>query len=63
MAIDSAQKRKAISGVALLLPGVTPDVSKDAAWRKASAWNYFFAIVATLRIVKINNVPVSLIHL
>ena len=62
MAIDTAQKRKAISGVILLLPGVTPNASKDAAWRKASAWNYFIEL-AGLRIVKICNVAVSLIHL
>lgn len=40
MAIDSAAKRKAISGIPLLIPGVTPNATPDAAWRQQSGWSY-----------------------
>ena len=42
MAIDTAEKRKSAAGVPYLpfLPGVTPDSSKDAEWRKQAAWGY-----------------------
>lgn len=40
MAIDTAQKRRSISGIPFLLPGVTPNATQDNAWRRASAWNY-----------------------
>lgn len=40
MAIDSAQKRKSISGVAGILPGVTPDATPDGSWRQSAGWSY-----------------------
>lgn len=40
MAIDTAEKRKSISGVGLMIPGVTPNSSKDAEWRQQSGWSY-----------------------
>jgi len=41
MAIDDAEKRRAISGIVIpLIPGVTPNVSKDAEWRQQSGWSY-----------------------
>lgn len=41
MAIDDAEKRKSISGIWIpLIPGVTPNASKDAQWRQQSAWSY-----------------------
>jgi hypothetical protein len=42
MAIDSALKRKSVSGVpgVPLSPGVTPDAAKPAAWRASAAWLY-----------------------
>ena len=41
MSIDSAEKRKSISGVTIILiPGITPNSAKDAEWRAQSGWNY-----------------------
>jgi hypothetical protein len=42
MAIDNAEKRKAISGVGgpPLIPGVTPNAGQDAEWRQQSGWSY-----------------------
>lgn len=40
MAIDTAEKRKSISGIPCLVPGVTPNASKDQEWRQQSAWSY-----------------------
>lgn len=40
MAIDSAQKRKSISGIFGGLPGVTPDATPDSAWRQSAGWSY-----------------------
>lgn len=42
MAIDSAEKRKAISGVGIQFtaPGVTPNANEDAEWRQQAAWSY-----------------------
>ena len=40
MAIDTAEKRKSISGIPLLIPGVTSNLSKDAEWRAQSGWSY-----------------------
>ena len=48
MAIDSAEKRKSISGVVLpLIPGVTPTAGKDAEWRQGVGWSYM-GIAATV---------------
>jgi hypothetical protein len=42
LAIDSAEKRRSISGIAFLplIPGVTPNVAKDIEWRQQAAWSY-----------------------
>src|SRR5687767_15295032 len=40
MAIDTAEKRKSISGIPFLIPGVTPNASKDQEWRQESGWSY-----------------------
>ena len=42
MAIDTASKRKSISGVILpfLLVGVTPDATPGVEWRQAAGWSY-----------------------
>lgn len=42
MAIDSAEKRRsaASAGIPWLIPGVTPNASKDAEWRQQSGWSY-----------------------
>lgn len=41
MAIDDAEKRKAISGILIpLMPGVTPNGSMDSQWRQQSGWSY-----------------------
>jgi hypothetical protein len=42
MAIDSAEKRRAISGIAAhpMGPSVTPNASQDAEWRQQVAWSY-----------------------
>ena len=42
MAIDSAAKRRALSGViaGLLLVGATPDVLKPIGWRQNAGWGY-----------------------
>jgi hypothetical protein len=42
MAIDSAEKRKSISGIGMYFtaPGVTPNASKDMEWRQEASWGY-----------------------
>lgn len=42
MAIDTAEKRRSISGVGYvgLMPGVLPNASKDAEWRRQAGWCY-----------------------
>ena len=42
MAIDTAEKRKSVSGVGFppLIPGVTSNASQDQEWRQESAWSY-----------------------
>ncbi len=40
MAIDSAEKRLSISGITMLLPGVTINASPDVEWRQESGWSY-----------------------
>lgn len=43
MAIDTAEKRRAIGGVGLwLLPEVTPNVTHDLEWRGEAAYGYAF---------------------
>ncbi len=38
--IDTAEKRRSISGIFRLLPGVTPNASPGQAWRQESGWSY-----------------------
>lgn len=42
MAIDTAEKRRAVAAFALLFlaPGVAPDAAKDAEWRQEALWSY-----------------------
>lgn len=42
MAIDTAAKRKAISGIytGLVAVGVTPNAAPDEAWRQQAGWGY-----------------------
>ena len=43
MAIDSAPKRKSISGIHLYAngPGVTPDNTQPQAWRQTAGYGYY----------------------
>jgi hypothetical protein len=43
MAIDTATKRRSVSGIPHhpLGVGITPDVTKPAGWRATAAWGYF----------------------
>lgn len=47
MAIDTAEDRKTISGIAgpPMIPGVTPNSGKDAEWRQQVAWSYSGVLV------------------
>lgn len=41
MAIDSAKKRKSISGITIpMIPGVTNNAAKNTFWRSSSGWSY-----------------------
>ena len=42
MAIDTAEKRKSLSGIqnSVLIPGVTPTAGKDQEWRQEAGWGY-----------------------
>ncbi|MCK5613527.1 hypothetical protein KAR91_67275 [Candidatus Pacearchaeota archaeon] len=41
MAIDTAEKRRSVSGVHwAVAPGVTPESAKDAEWRSEAAYSY-----------------------
>ena len=42
MAVDTAEKRKAVAGIPYwpLSPGVTPNASPGAEWRYEVAWSY-----------------------
>jgi len=42
MAVDSAAKRRSLSGVPFLplVPGVTPDAAQPVAWRQQAGWGY-----------------------
>lgn len=41
MAIDTAEKRKSISGIHMnICPGVTPNSGKDAEWRQEAGFSY-----------------------
>ena len=49
MAVDTAEKRKAIAGIHMRYsgPGVTPNVLKDQEWRQEAGWGYNGILVAT----------------
>ena len=38
--INTAEKRRSVSGIPLLMPGVTPNASKDQEWRQEAGWSY-----------------------
>lgn len=41
MAIDTAERRKSVSGVWIpLIPGVTPNSAQDQEWRQEANWSY-----------------------
>lgn len=41
MAIDSAEKRRAVAGIDRIAgPGVTPNTAKDAEWRQQAGYGY-----------------------
>jgi hypothetical protein len=58
LAIDTAEKRRSISGIPLLSPGVTPNASKDAEWRRESAWGYY--LVTVIPVYTITEEPLDL---
>ncbi len=43
-ALDTAEQRRAASGIGLLLPGVTPNADKDVEWRREAGWSYPFSL-------------------
>lgn len=47
MAIDTAEKRKSVSGIPLLAPGVTPNAAPDKEWRNQVAWSYWYQDTTT----------------
>lgn len=56
----TAVKRKSISGIPFLIPGVTPSVDKNAAWRMTAGWSYpIHSSSEALGIVKICGISVS----
>jgi len=44
MAVDTAEKRKSAAGTSFgycgIIPGVTPNSSKDQEWRQQAGWGY-----------------------
>ena len=61
MALDSAEKRKSVSGVALGIPGVTPNSGQDQEWRQEAGWGYSGilaggVVVITFRPEWVNNI-------
>jgi len=48
MAIDTAERRKALSYVVIVSPGVTPNVLQDAEWRSEVGYGYPFGDVPVL---------------
>ena len=61
MALDTAEKRRAASGIMLpLLPGVTPKAQKDVEWRREVAGSYPFNLAGAPRILRNNPMIVTL---
>jgi hypothetical protein len=55
MAIDSAEKRKSVEGIAAhpLGPSVTPNAMPDGQWRRQAAWGYSgIAVGSTIGLVQ-----------
>ena len=52
MAIDTAEKRRSVSGIPFLPlgPGVTPELAKDAEWRQQVGWSYSGIPAATVSV-------------
>ncbi len=48
MAIDNREKRQSAgsAGMVFMLPGVTPNTSKDGEWRQQAGWGYSGILVA-----------------
>jgi hypothetical protein len=42
MAIDTAEKRRAVAGIGIVIfgPGVTPNATPDQEWRQEVGWGY-----------------------
>ncbi len=51
MAIDNAEKRRSISGIGWLMPGVTPNSAKDQEWRQEAGWSYSGIAAAAASVV------------
>lgn len=41
MAIDTAEKRRSVSGLLVIAPGVTPNADKDAEWRQEVGFGFY----------------------
>lgn len=58
MAIDTAEKRKSISGIhSVISPGVTPNSAKDAEWRKEVGHSYSGIATAAPVVVTVQLFP------
>lgn len=55
MAIDTAEKRKSISGIPYIAPGVTPNSSQDQEWRQQAGWSYSGILAATPSVQSITS--------
>jgi len=55
MAIDSAEKRRSISGIPFFMrgPGVTPNSLKDAEWRQEAGYTYSGIVLASGAVVAV----------
>ncbi len=55
MAIDTAEKRRSISGIPRGIPGVTPNAAPGQTWRQESGYSYS-GILAGVPVL--NNLPI-----
>ena len=51
MAIDSAEKRKSLSGVNYFNPGVTPTAGKDQEWRQEAGYSYSGILAGAVAVI------------
>ena len=60
MAIDTAEKRKSVSGIGMYFtaPGITPNSKQDQEWRQQGGWSYS-GILADLGIVAVGDVTIG----